>query len=114
MALRRNISGTKIQIMKMDDKVYPVISLGWGVQSFALAAMSGLGILPKVAAAIHADIRFEKSATYEFAKKWTPWLEEHGVKVVTVRQESGWARWHGKRLPRWKRINRAPTGTFCK
>ena len=62
-----------------------VISLGWGVQSFGLAALSALGILPRVDAAIHADTGHERSETYEFAKKWTPWLEEHGVRVVTVK-----------------------------
>jgi hypothetical protein len=62
-----------------------VISLGWGVQSFALAAMSALGILPKIDAAIHADTDHERLATYGFANVWTPWLEGHGVKVITVR-----------------------------
>ncbi len=61
-----------------------VISLGWGVQSFALAAMSALGDLPPVDAALHADTGHERSETYDFAKRWTPWLKERGVKVVTV------------------------------
>jgi len=61
-----------------------VISLGWGVQSFALAAMSALGELPTVDYAIHSDTTHERSQTYDFAKKWTPWLESRGVKVVTV------------------------------
>ena len=61
-----------------------VISLGWGVQSFALAAMSALGELPPVDAAIHADTTHERTETYQFAAKWTPWLEERGVRVVTM------------------------------
>jgi len=61
-----------------------VISLGWGVQSWALAAMTALGELPPVDAAIHADTTHERAETYEFAAKWTPWLEERGVRVVTV------------------------------
>jgi len=61
-----------------------IISLGWGVQSFALAAMSALGVLPKVDAAIHADTGHERAETYALAEKWTPWLEERGVRVVTV------------------------------
>ncbi len=61
-----------------------VISLGWGVQSFALAAMSALGVLPKVDAAIHADTTHERAETYALAKRWTPWLEERGIKVITV------------------------------
>jgi len=64
-----------------------VISLGWGVQSFTMAAMVALGELEPVDAAIHADTTHERSATYEFAKRWTPWLEEHGVKVVTVQDD---------------------------
>lgn len=67
----------------MTDK-FITISLGWGVQSFTLAAMVALGKLPPVDVAIHADTTHERSATYEFAKRWTPWLEERGVKVVTV------------------------------
>ena len=65
-----------------------VISLGWGVQSFGLAAMSALGELPPVDVAIHADTTHERSETYAFAAKWTPWLEERGVRVVTVRMEN--------------------------
>lgn len=62
------------------------ISLGWGVQSFTLAAMAALGDIEPVDAAIHADTTHERSATYAFAEKWTPWLEERGVRVVTVQQ----------------------------
>lgn len=65
-----------------------VISLGWGVQSFALAAMSALGELPPVDAAIHSDTTHERSETYEFAEKWTPWLEARGVRVVTVKAKA--------------------------
>ena len=67
-----------------------VISLGWGVQSWGLAAMSALGVLPPVDAAIHADTTHERSETYSFAERWTPWLEERGVRVVTVQ---GWTRY---------------------
>ena len=61
-----------------------ILSLGWGVQSWTLAAMSALGELPKVDYAIHADTTWEREQTYAFAAQWTSWLEEHGVKVVTV------------------------------
>ena len=61
-----------------------IISLGWGVQSFGLAAMSALDMLPKVDFAIHADTGWERTETMEFAQKWTPWLERYGVKVITV------------------------------
>jgi len=65
-----------------------VISLGWGTQSFTLAAMAALGEIPPVDAAIHADTRHESILTYAFAKKWTPWLEERGVRVITIRAEN--------------------------
>jgi 3'-phosphoadenosine 5'-phosphosulfate sulfotransferase (PAPS reductase)/FAD synthetase len=61
-----------------------VISLGWGIQSTTMAFMVALGELEPVDYAIHADTTHEFSGTYEFAKRWTPWLEEHGMKVVTV------------------------------
>ncbi len=60
-----------------------VISLGWGVQSWTLAAMAALGEI-EADVAIHADTFWEKQATYEFAAQWTPWLEAHGLRVVTV------------------------------
>lgn len=61
-----------------------IISLGWGVQSFTMAVMVALRDLPPVDVAIHADTDHERAATYEFARRWTPWLEARGVKVVTV------------------------------
>ena len=61
-----------------------IISLGWGVQSFTIAAMVALGELEPVDYAIHADTSHERKATYEFASRWLFWLEEHGVKVRSV------------------------------
>lgn len=61
-----------------------VLSLGWGVQSFTLAAMVALGELEPIDAAIHADTGHEASWTYEFARKWTTWLEKHGLKIITI------------------------------
>lgn len=62
-----------------------VISLGWGVQSWGLAAMSALGELPPVDFAIHADTGWERKETYAFAERWTPWLEGHKVSVKIVK-----------------------------
>lgn len=59
-------------------------SLGWGVQSWTIVAMSALGELPRVDVAIHSDTQHERQATYEFADTWTTWLMAHGVKVATV------------------------------
>ena len=91
------------------------ISLGWGTQSFALAAMSALGELPPVDVAIHADTGYERAATYAFAAKWTPWLEERGVRVVTVRPDEarqsapGVNTWGGVLLPAYSEDG----GQFC-
>ncbi|MCP4540636.1 MAG: hypothetical protein GY832_26155 [Chloroflexi bacterium] len=65
-------------------KPITAISLGWGVQSFALAAMSALDTLPPVDAVIHADTTHERSETYKFAARWTPWLEAQGLNVITT------------------------------
>lgn len=61
-----------------------VLSLGWGVQSFTLAAMVALGELEPIDAAIHADTTHEASGTYEFICNYTPWLFRRGIRVVTV------------------------------
>lgn len=61
-----------------------VSSLGWGVQSWTLAAMSALGELEPLDFALHSDTTWERSHTYQFRAKWQPWLETHNVKVVTV------------------------------
>lgn len=85
----------------MSDKLR-IISLGWGVQSWALAAMSALGELPRVDFAIHADTTFERAETYEFARTWTTWLEKRGVVVVVVvgkRNHEVADRWGGVFIP---------------
>lgn len=61
-----------------------ILSLGWGVQSFTIVAMVALGELEPVDYAVHADTGYESSLTYAFAERWTGWLEERGVKVVTT------------------------------
>ena len=66
-----------------------VLSLGWGVQSFTLAAMAALGEIERPDVAIHADTLHEASGTYEFARNYTPWLEERGIRVVTVKNPLG-------------------------
>lgn len=61
-----------------------IISIGWGTQSFALAAMAALGEIETVDYAIHADTTHESILTYQFSKRWSGWLEERGVKIITV------------------------------
>jgi len=61
-----------------------VLSLGWGTQSFTLAAMSALGQIRPFDVIIHADTGFERKETYEFIGKWGGWLLEKGANLVTV------------------------------
>jgi hypothetical protein len=61
-----------------------ILSLGWGVQSFTIAAMSALGEIEPFDYAIHSDTTFESEATYNFRAKWEPWLTERGVNIITV------------------------------
>lgn len=73
------------------------LSLGWGVQSFTLAAMDALRScdcelcqrwslrdFPALDAAIHADTTWEREITYLFAHAMSPWLRERNVALVTV------------------------------
>jgi len=79
-----------------------VLSLGWGVQSFTLAAMVALGELPPVDCAIHADTTHESALTYAFASQWTEWLKTHGVVVVVVathEKKNIIDKWGGMQLP---------------
>ena len=64
------------------------LSLGWGIQSMCLAGMIALKEIPTVDLAIHSDTSHEAAGTYTHAAKYTPWLEERGVKVVTVKDSN--------------------------
>jgi hypothetical protein len=86
----------------MDNKegAMKILSLGWGVQSFTLAAMVALGELEPVDAAIHADTTHESILTYEFAQRWTGWLQCNSVKVITVSESIAAERvWSGEMIP---------------
>ena len=69
------------------DNPLKILSLGWGVQSWTLAAMAALGELPMPDYAVHADTTHEMEGTYAHARKYTPWLQEHGLQVVTVQAD---------------------------
>jgi hypothetical protein len=79
----------QVRAREMDSAAmtYKVLSLGWGVQSFTLAAMAALGEFERPDVAIHADTTHESILTYQFARRWTKRLEEHGVRVVTVKND---------------------------
>jgi len=64
--------------------MYKALSLGWGVQSWTLAAMIALGELEMIDAAIHSDTTYERESTRAFRREWTPFLEAMGLQVSTV------------------------------
>lgn len=72
----------------MNDHI-TVLSLGWGVQSFTLLAMASTGALPGLDAAIHADTRHERAATYHFAASWTRYFQQRGLPIYTVGPDDG-------------------------
>jgi len=85
-----------------EPKPLKIISLGWGVQSFTLAAMVALGDMPPVDAAVHADTRHESILTYDFRNRWTAWLNNHGIVVVVVathEKKNVVDKWGGMQLP---------------
>lgn len=61
-----------------------VLSMGWGVQSWTMAAMIALGELPPVDFIVHSDTGWERKSTYEFANQWGDWLKERGQNLVTL------------------------------
>jgi hypothetical protein len=61
-----------------------VLSLGWGVQSWTLAAMAALKETEPYDLLIHADTGWERSETYEFSDRWRKWLASLGQPVITV------------------------------
>lgn len=91
-----------------------ILSLGWGVQSFTLAAMVALGELEPIDAAIHTDTTHESSLTYDFASRWTKWLESNNVKVVTVKAKNAEAvdRFGGVMIPAY--IDNPTKGKFSR
>jgi hypothetical protein len=80
-------NGRMITISAISERM-KILSLGWGVQSFTIAAMVALGDLEPIDYAIHADTTHESELTYQFAARWTGWLEARGVKVITVKAEN--------------------------
>jgi len=88
----------------MSNAKLTVLSMGWGVQSFTLAAMAANGDLEKPDYIIHADTNYERTGTYLFAEKMTPFLEGKGMDVVTVRDVkatsgNGSHEWNGTFIP---------------
>jgi hypothetical protein len=56
-----NVSSLINQLFVPQPNSLKVLSLGWGIQSFTLAAMVALGELDPLSFAIHADTTHETS-----------------------------------------------------
>lgn len=70
----------------MSESVFTYISLGAGVESSAVLAMSALGLrgCPRASVAIFADTQDEPKWVYEQLLALEPWGAEHGVPVIRV------------------------------
>ena len=68
----------------MTTPTLTVLSMGWGKQTWTMAAMMALDEMPRADYIVFADTAHEHQATYEFIRQWTPWLGEHGLNVATV------------------------------
>lgn len=65
------------------------ISLGLGVQSTALYFMSSMGELPRVDAAIFADLGREKQKTYEYLDFLFEWQSKNnGIPIIVLRKKN--------------------------
>ncbi len=62
-----------------------ILSMGWGVQTWTLAAMMALGEHHRADYIVFADTNHEHQATYDFIQEWSPWLSEHGLSLVEVK-----------------------------
>jgi len=65
-----------------------VQSMGWGKQTFMMAAEAALQEAPRADLYVFADTGHELQGTYEFIRQWEPWLRERGLNTVTVRADN--------------------------
>lgn len=61
-----------------------VLSMGWGLQTWCLAAMAAEGLFARPHLIIFADAGHDREETYAFRDAWAPWLEERGIPHRTV------------------------------
>jgi hypothetical protein len=89
-----------------NEKRMKVLSLGWGVQSFTLAAMAAVGEFEMPDEIIHADTMHESSMTYNFINQWTDWLYFHGLRVHTVKDNKAPQKvFNGEMIPAYTNNN---------
>lgn len=68
-------------------KQLTILSMGWGKQTFTMAAMMALGEMGMADYAVFADTEHEGQGTYDFVRQWEPWLEVRGLKCITVKAD---------------------------
>lgn len=86
-----------------------LLSIGWGVQSWTLAAMSAVGEIEPIDAAIHAPT-FESVKTKDFIKRWSPWLEEHNVTLLVAKNNPKILNSKGTMLPAFTLSRKGKSG----
>lgn len=65
------------------------LSLGMGVQSTAIYYMSSMGILPRLEAAIFADLGKEKAGTMRYLDYLMDWqLKNDGIPIIVVNEKN--------------------------
>jgi hypothetical protein len=85
---RRILHGHNKRTEMTNKEKISVLSLGWGVQSFTLAAMAALDEIEKPDLVVFADTTHENASAYKLAEDFTSWLGERGVTVETVQAKS--------------------------
>lgn len=61
-----------------------VLSIGWGIQSFTIAAMDVFGDIEPIDLIIHADTKHESVLTYAFKEKYSSFITSTNTPMVTV------------------------------
>lgn len=61
-----------------------VLSMGWGTQTWALAAMAALGAVEPIDLMVFADAGHERVETYRFREQQLRWLRRRGVRETRV------------------------------
>jgi hypothetical protein len=68
----------------LQNVIYDVASIGWGVQSTGIAILCGMGKLPMPNKFYYSDLRRESSEVYEYMEYAKPILANMGVTVETI------------------------------
>lgn len=66
---------------------HQILSMGWGVQTWTLAAMAALDEIERPDFIVFADTTHESQKTYDFIAQWEPWLDKYGLEVKTIKGE---------------------------